>query len=224
MYAAKKFKMMQGTDQMEFISKNGTRFIYRVTVGDVINVTSWWADGARHHGIWIRNCDGHEWHCEGFPLGVNVTKGQRIAFGLCSTQESNGARLVAVRNCSSGVGNVLSPHIAIAMGVHRYGRNAFYGLASLAAFAQLAYWLLVLPDWVPHISFVTLACGVLGGSALGLLVSCLRDSDPERVIDTGLRNALDGVQYGVERTRSTSGGAASRVKHHHPGHAAGLAR
>ncbi len=209
---------------MEFKSKDGLVFSYCFTVGEVININSWMQNGDRHHGIWIRDDDGREWYRTGLPLQMNMTKGQRIAFAWCAAPGEDDETLVAVQNCSTGTRRVLSHAIAVSVAVHHFGLRTFCLLATLTAALQVADWFLAFPDWMPHISLGAMACVVLGGSALGFLASCFKDSDPGRMIDQSVSVALDGIQYGYDRTRPSPKVQARRVERCDPGQVEELAR
>lgn len=185
---------------MEFISQGGIRLDYWFTVGDVISVNSWTYRGERHREVWIRNMDGREWSCGGYPLNVSLTRGQRIAFAWCAVEGNRDSQLVAVRNCSTGVCHVLSDCIAIAVGVHRHGRQAFAWLAALAVLEWAAEGLIGRPGWLPHVPITTLVLAVLGGSVIGFVFSCFRDPDPERVIDRNVQVALGGIEHAWRQT------------------------
>ena len=174
--------------------------MYWFTVGDVINVNSWTYRGERRREIWIRNTDGREWSCSGYPLNVSVTRGQRVAFAWCKAQGARDAQLVAVRNCASGVYHVLNDCIAMAVGVHRHGRQAFFWLTALVVLKWAAEYLVGQPGWLPHLSITTSCLVVLGGSALGFAVSCARDPDPERIIDRNVQLGLAGIEYAWNQT------------------------
>ncbi len=197
---------------MEFISKAGIRIRYWFTAGDVISMKSWTYRGERHDEIWIRNTDGREWVCRELPLGVNMTRGQRIAFAWCAARDQTDGQLVAVRNCSSGRYKFLSPCIANQLGVHRYGRRAFRWLSLLASILWGLGCLVGESSWIQQLSVATMAAGVLGGSLLGFLISCSLDPDPERVIDRNVLLGLGGIEQAWVTTRLDSDHRGGRMR------------
>lgn len=197
---------------MEFISKTGIKINYWITVGDVISMKSWTYRDERHHEIWIRNTDGKEWLCSGLPLGVNLNRGQRIAFAWCAAQNQTDGQLVAARNCSSGVCRVLSDRIATELGLHRYGRRTFRWLSLATATLWGLGYLAGEPSWIQQLSFATMTAGVLSASLLGFLISCSLDPDPERVIDTNVRLALGGIEQAWVTTRLDPGRGGGRMR------------
>jgi hypothetical protein len=197
---------------MKFISKTGIRIDYSFTVGDVISIKSWIYRGERHHEIWFRTTDGREWCRRGLPLGINLTRGQRIAFAWCAVENQENEQLVAVRNCSTGQYNVVSHCMAIELGVHRYGRRAFRWLGLFAAVFSGLDWLAGPSSWIPHVPFAMIAAGVLGGALLGFLFSCSSDPDPERVIDKNVLIALAGIEQAWVMTRLASNHRGGRMR------------
>jgi hypothetical protein len=197
---------------MEFISKSGTRISYWFTVGDVISMKSWTSRGERHHEIWIRNTDGREWVCTELPLGVNLTRGQRIAFAWCAAGDQTDGQLVAVRNCSSGRCKVLSHSIANEVGGYRYGRRAFRWLSLLTATLWGLGCLAGESSWIQRLSVTTMAAGVLGGSLLGFLLSRSLDPDPGRVVDRNVQIALAGIEQAWVTTRLDSDHRGGRTR------------
>ena len=179
---------------MEFVSTKGVRFSYWFTAGEVIKARSWVYRGIWRHDVWVRNDDGTEWHVQDRPLGIQLTRGQRLAFAWCAAKDAQTAKLVAVKNCATGESRAISSCIATSFGLHRYGRAAFIASSALAAVLWFGDFAQLIPAIVGVHPLALLASMVAGTSVIGYFCSCASDPDPGREIDRNVHIALEGMR------------------------------
>jgi hypothetical protein len=188
---------------LEFVSPKGLRLSYWFAGGEVITSKSWIYRGRRRHDIWIRFDDGLEWHT-GSLLGVDVTRGQRLAFAFCAPTGSRENELVAVKNCATGESRVLTQEIGQWFDKHHYGLQAAIASLALAAVLWFGGFMELLPAFANMHPVVSLASLVTGASLVGCYFSCTANPDAEGEIDRNIQIGLEGMYQAWHKLNSES--------------------